>query len=253
MAFLQIPRSYYGFLEQRQFDHVDFGGESKEKVVPALFQAFEKADIADDVGVVRLDVTAEEVEEAALTVLPGADKKLLAEIADIVLRGRYSNMQSMLKDNFTPEEYLRIVENKVLVDVQGKDILLQIFTAPVVLNKVGDQAPFFEFIERVCSKEAAVLQPGCGGFGIRNFLTLFLSIEVSNAMDALAKAKLENNVQQIELSRKTIEIFSTQMNVSNPVLTRMSDAMTAQSDCVAALEGCEDAGTKKELEKQIVE
>lgn len=30
--------------------------------------------------------------------------------------------------------------------------------------------------------------PGCGGFGIRNFLTLFLSIEVSKAMSQYEKA-----------------------------------------------------------------
>ncbi len=50
-----------------------------------------------------------------------------------------------------------------------------------------------EFIERVCddtmepsadgsSPKPRAVKPGCGGFGIRNFLTLFLSIEVSKAM-----------------------------------------------------------------------
>ncbi len=33
------------------------------------------------------------------------------------------------------------------------------------------------------------LRAGCGGFGIRNFLTLFLSIEVSKAMSDLKKSK----------------------------------------------------------------
>jgi 4-hydroxyphenylpyruvate dioxygenase-like putative hemolysin len=74
------------------------------------------------------------------------------------------------------------VENQILVDVQGNDVLLQIFTNPILMRKAGEQAPFFEFIERVCDKaalEKGEVRPGCGGFGIRNFLTLFLSIEVS--------------------------------------------------------------------------
>ena len=55
----------------------------------------------------------------------------------------------------------------------------------------GSEAPFLEFIERVCAQPTDGSDPtcppvpiraGCGGFGIRNFLTLFLSIEVSKAM-----------------------------------------------------------------------
>jgi hypothetical protein len=51
--------------------------------------------------------------------------------------------------------------------------------------RTGDEAPFLEFIQRVCKEcrdgrccEGVPVKPGCGGFGIRNFLTLFLSIEV---------------------------------------------------------------------------
>ncbi len=56
-----------------------------------------------------------------------------------------------------------------------------------MLRNQGEQAPFLEFIQRVCDKKAIEIKPGCGGFGIRNFLTLFLSIEVSNFMDVLDK------------------------------------------------------------------
>jgi len=52
-----------------------------------------------------------------------------------------------------------------------------------VLNAApGEEAPFLEFIQRVCSNKcgpdgcALPVKPGCGGFGIRNFLTLFLSV-----------------------------------------------------------------------------
>ena len=67
---------------------------------------------------------------------------------------------------------------------------MQIFTSAVLQRTPGTEAPFLEFIERVCAQcqggggddACAVapvpVRPGCGGFGIRNFLTLFLSIEV---------------------------------------------------------------------------
>ena len=78
---------------------------------------------------------------------------------------------------------------------------MQIFTSNILQNKPGEevgvvlvcighigdtvsQAPFLEFIERRCSQHVGAdgtpkpIRAGCGGFGIRNFLTLFLSIEV---------------------------------------------------------------------------
>ena len=69
------------------------------------------------------------------------------------------------------------------VDVQGDDVLMQIFTSTVLQKKPGTEAPFLEFIQRLCAAPkpggaSSQIRPGCGGFGIRNFLTLFLSIEV---------------------------------------------------------------------------
>ena len=126
----------------------------------------------------------------------------------------------------------QIVRNKILIDVQGGDILLQIFTCKILHRTAQQEAPFLEFIQRVCgsctaaagdstfhrtptttnvhpfephsrtahtvlmmafsslSQMALLTAPrhadgtcapfkaGCGGFGVRNFLTLFLSIEV---------------------------------------------------------------------------
>ena len=63
-------------------------------------------------------------------------------------------------------------------------MLLQIFTSVVLQREPGTEAPFLEFIQRVCAECSGAggapqpIRPGCGGFGIRNFLTLFLSIEV---------------------------------------------------------------------------
>ena len=68
------------------------------------------------------------------------------------------------------------------------------------------QAPFLEFIQRVCSEKkgadgkAAPIRPGCGGFGIRNFLTLFLSIEVSKAIDALEVAVAQRDEGKVPYS-----------------------------------------------------
>ena len=66
----------------------------------------------------------------------------------------------------------------------GEDVLLQIFTSVVLQREPGTEAPFLEFIQRVCAECSGAggapqpIRPGCGGFGIRNFLPLFLSIEV---------------------------------------------------------------------------
>ena len=62
---------------------------------------------------------------------------------------------------------------------------MQIFTSVVLQRKPGTEAPFLEFIQRMCAQcsdgtqTCKPIRPGCGGFGIRNFLTLFLSIEAS--------------------------------------------------------------------------
>ncbi len=79
------------------------------------------------------------------------------------------------------------MRNQILVDVQGEDLLFKLFTSNITQRKRGDDAPFFEFIQRVCSECIGPggcprkVKPGCGGFGIRNFLTLLLSIEATKA------------------------------------------------------------------------
>merc|ERR1711878_51691 len=96
-------------------------------------------------------------------------------------------------------------------DVQGDDLLMQIFSATVMQRKAGEEAPFLELIQRICSQKVdpvtgkpKAVKPGCGGFGIRNFLTLFLSIEVSKAMNQLQKAKDDNNLEAASLAQKKI-------------------------------------------------
>mmetsp|Transcript_21571 Transcript_21571/g.43066 ORF Transcript_21571/g.43066 Transcript_21571/m.43066 type:complete len:138 (-) Transcript_21571:63-476(-) len=76
------------------------------------------------------------------------------------------------------------------------------------------------------------VKPGCGGFGIRNFLTLFLSIEVSKAMlDKSAALSRGDEVAAASAARR-VGIFKEQLDESNPILTAISDAMTAEGKCL---------------------
>lgn len=121
-----------------------------------------------------------------------------------------------------------------------------------------------EFIQRVCSEctskdddddescppsnnKKKVIQPGCGGFGIRNFLTLFLSIEVSKAMSAVSRirdalekepsSKKDIGLLQRRLwyAQEMVDCFTAQLDESNPILTAISNAMTEEGVCRQAL------------------
>jgi hypothetical protein len=87
----------------------------------------------------------------------------LDSILATILSSRYRNLLGLLGDTISEEVYMGIVRNQILVDVQGGDLLYQIFTSNVLQRNQGEEAPFLEFIQRVCSKN--VIKPGCGGFG----------------------------------------------------------------------------------------
>ena len=120
------------------------------------------------------------------------------------------------------------------MDVQTDDLLFQIFTSNILQRKPLDESPFFEFIQRVCSECTGPdgcpkkVKPGCGGFGIRNFLTLFLSIEVTKAMLAASNAKKDGDMKEYEFTKRKVQLFTDQLNESNPLLTEISDAMTRE-------------------------
>ena len=78
-------------------------------------------------------------------------------------------------------------------------------------------------------------RPGCGGFGIRNFLTLFLSIEVSKASNALLEARATGDEGAAATAQAMVDTLTNQLDVSNPVLTAISDAMTQEGEALAAL------------------
>ena len=129
---------------------------------------------------------------------------------------------------------------QVLVDIQNDDVLFQIFTCTVTQREAGQEAPFLEFIQRVCSQKSGAdgkpkkIVAGCGGFGIRNFLTLFLSIEVSKAMKNHTDFEAKGDAVRAELSKKQINTLTEQLDVSNPVLTDIAEAMTAEADALEA-------------------
>ena len=100
------------------------------------------------------------------------------------------------------------------------------------------------------SNDDAKIPPGCGGFGIRNFLTLFLSIEVSKAMDNASDSLKRGDVVDAKFEERRIELFTYQMDTSNPVLTSISDAMTFESENLDLLENCKDERLRKEYLKK---
>ena len=157
------------------------------------------------------------------------------EIIERILLSRYLNLYKLLLEQLDESTYIGIVKNKILVDVQGDDLLFQIFTSNILQRESSDEAPFFEFIQRVCSQsisagscENITIKPGCGGFGIRNFLTLFLSIEVSKAMREANSARDRGDNDAMRRAQKAVEIFTEQLDESNPILTEISDAMTLE-------------------------
>lgn len=170
------------------------------------------------------------------------------DIVDSILTSRYSNLYSLMGDSISTNVYVALIRNQILVDVQGEDILFQIFTSNILQKKVGDEAPFFEFIQRVCSEcndvdgQCAPIKAGCGGFGIRNFLTLFLSIEVGKAMVEVSNAKLAGDAVRVDLAQRQVDLFTDQLNESNPILTEIADAMTAEGKAVDQIQRAELRG-----------
>merc|ERR1712232_1012462 len=199
-------------------------------------EELKRAHMVDSSDTVALETTKADV----LEVLRKATFKGsvdLEALADYVLRARYGNLYALAGDHISEATYLSIVRNNILMDVQGDDVLMQIFTTNILQRQAGDEAPFLEFIQRACSEVAdpgssrpRSIKPGCGGFGIRNFLTLFLSIEVSKATKARSNAEAAGDLDMASHYGSMVDLFTEQMDESNPILTAISDAMTAEAE-----------------------
>eukprot|EP00051_Salpingoeca_urceolata_P006613 m.87424 g.87424 ORF g.87424 m.87424 type:complete len:683 (-) comp14908_c0_seq2:61-2109(-) len=251
--FLRIPSSYYGRLS---VGALASEGRVGEGAATAVFDALCQSNLVSAAGAVNLDITDEAITTALGSINAEFASEALEHIATLIAtvkKARYSNLYTLLRDHLSEASYLDIVRNQILVDIQGQDILYQIFTANVMQRKEGEEAPFFEFIQRVCSEQAdscgqpVPVRPGCGGFGIRNFLTLFLSIEVSKAMLQLEQAQASGDVKAAAFAQKVIDIFTEQLEESNPILTAISDAMTAEADALLAAEVATDPAQREAL------
>ena len=189
---------------------------------------------------VNLDISGSTIETILDSNMPDEHKEEYVnnrkEVVDTILHSRYCNMYNLLKTHLSEQSYVAIVRNQILVDVQTDDLLFQIFTSNILQRKPQDESPFFEFIQRVCSECLGPdgcpkkVKPGCGGFGIRNFLTLFLSIEVTKAMLAASNAKRDGDMKEYEFAQRRVQLFTDQLNESNPLLTQISDAMTKEGE-----------------------
>eukprot|EP00659_Diplonema_papillatum_P002813 gene2813-4401_t len=246
--FLRIPRSYYGRLAEK--DLIKAG--ISESLAADIMRGMVNANLMTNTGVVNLDLDQEALKKLSISADAKSEfEEKFSSIAVIISRARYNNLWSLLRDNISEGTYLQIVQNQILVDIQGQDILYQIFTANILQEKPGAEAPFFEFIQRVCSASHGAstkplkIRPGCGGFGIRNFLTLFLSIEVSKAMLGQENAVKEGNAAVAAKQGKVVDALASQLDESNPILTNISDAMTAEADELDAA-----AEAKNETEKK---
>jgi 4-hydroxyphenylpyruvate dioxygenase-like putative hemolysin len=262
-TFLKIPRSYYGVLTAKLLkESVGLSNDCVEEIIDCC----DVNGIMSMEGAVSLQLTSEEL-KGHLKFSNDRDSTTddeinanLDAIIETILRSRYVNMYNLLGDSLTEETYLSIVRNAILVDVQGSDLLYQIFTSNILQKKAGDESPFLEFIQRVCADcnddgRPMVMKAGCGGFGIRNFLTLFLSIEIGKAMLEVSHAKASNDDIAMNFAQKKVDAFTQQLNESNPILTAISDAMTEEGVALGRMQNATARGDEvaaAQLEAQMI-
>ena len=177
-TFLRIPRSYYGVLSHRDLDKTSAGyGES-------IMGALKAGCAISSDGAVDLDLMESDIDHILAGRLDGTALseyiKAKDQILDLVCRSRYQNLYALLGRHVSERTYLAIVRNQILVDIQGEDLLYQIFTCNILQRAAGEEAPFLEFIQRVCSvcmDENGCpekVKPGCGGFGKRQLILIVL-------------------------------------------------------------------------------
>merc|ERR1712137_86320 len=247
-SFLQIPPTYYGRLAKSNLR----AAQLPDEVADHVLQALEEAKLVSFVGCVNYDVTDEQITNAVAGV-SGVEAHT-ESIIQVVKQARYNTLYRLLKDNLSEEEYLRIVKNQVLVDIQGRDVLFQIFTKSI-LQDATEESPFIEFIERRClgasTEEAEFMTPGCGGFGIRNFIALFLSIEVTNASEVAREARQAGDHSRASVANSIVDLFEGQLHRSDPVLTGMAMDMMAEADAIAELKVATSKEDRLAAQKKI--
>eukprot|EP00924_Labyrinthula_sp_SR-Ha-C_P001664 maker-scaffold_18-snap-gene-5.4-mRNA-1 protein AED:0.03 eAED:0.03 QI:100/0.66/0.5/1/1/1/4/21/669 len=232
---LRIPPIYYGNFDPEHFcefkDCLDLKQLQSELI---------KDNAIDSHGVVNLNYNFTNLNKRLQVWFPGVESGKREEIIATIKRCSYMNVYKLVGGDFDPQTYLSIANSQILVDKQGNDVLLQIFTANILQEEPNHEAPFFEFIQRKCFTKCLIEKdnkkvvgykkpkPGCGGFGIRNFLTLFLSIEVSKAMDNLSR--LDEGDEKRRFYEESVKLFTRQLNESNPILNRITQLMEKEAE-----------------------
>mmetsp|Transcript_23147 Transcript_23147/g.52024 ORF Transcript_23147/g.52024 Transcript_23147/m.52024 type:complete len:689 (-) Transcript_23147:184-2250(-) len=249
LSFLSIPRSYYGCLKAEMLESIQLS----PGLVKELMSALVAQQLMTRGGIVDLDVTEEQVQNLPVSHdLQEELRRRSDDIVSVLHKSCYNNIFALLQHNLSEDMYLQIVRNRILVDIQGGDVLLQIFTCKILQTSPGQEAPFLEFIERVCkSSSCKLIRPGCGGFGIRNFLTLFLSIEISQAIADEEEATRKGDEISAKKARRRMELLNRQMDESNPILTKISDVMTEEGVCLEQLEVTKTAEERQALQARI--
>ena len=169
-SFLRIPRSYYGVLSISDLLPV-----ISHDCATAILNALTAGNSMTSDGAVALDMSQRQMDDVLAAHLPESlmpeYHKHKSKILDKISFSRYKNMHSLLGHHVSESTYLAIVRNQILVDIQGDDLLYQIFTCNILQRRAGEEAPFLEFIQRVCSECLDAkgcpqkIRPGCGGFG----------------------------------------------------------------------------------------
>ena len=112
-TFLNIPRSYYGRLTvEDMVSHTNASTDVCENVFKGLIES----NLMDITGVVKLNITNDEITNAVSSMINGMDEKFVF----IIKKSRYANLYKLLRDHLSEESYLRIVRNKILVDIHPK-------------------------------------------------------------------------------------------------------------------------------------
>jgi hypothetical protein len=72
-------------------------------------------------------------------------------------------------------------------------------------------------------------------------------------MNEMSAATEAGDEAALALARKKVDLFTQQLNESNPILTDISDAMTLQGDLMERVAVAPTEAERKELNAQVVE
>jgi hypothetical protein len=116
LVFLSIPRSYYGRLT---LEDVSAALDGCEDSAEAVLSAVAADGLVDNAGIVELDLAPGAVAASIRAGAPGLSDGAVSAAAAVVERGRYANLYSLLRDHLSEGQYIEIVRNQILVDIQG--------------------------------------------------------------------------------------------------------------------------------------